>query len=80
MEKQVLFTETVKGASRTYFFDLKESSNGNPYLSITETSRNQEGEYQRHRTLVFEKDFEKFASAVANTMKAYAGLERAEVA
>ncbi|MCI4648642.1 DUF3276 family protein [Phaeodactylibacter sp.] len=80
MEKQVLFTETVKGEGRTYFFDMKEASNGKPYLCITEASKNKEGEFQRNRTFVFEEDFEKFASAVANTMKAYAGLEKAETA
>ncbi|MBV6653723.1 MAG: DUF3276 family protein [Mameliella sp.] len=80
MEKQMLFTETVKGESRTYFFDLKEASNGKPYLSITETSKNKEGEFERRRTFVFENDLEKFSSAVANAMKAYTELDSAKAA
>lgn len=78
MEKQMLFTETVKGESRTYFFDLKEASNGKPYLCINESSKNKEGEFQRHRTFIFEEDFEKFSAALANAMKAYAGLQQAD--
>ncbi len=75
MEKQMLFTETVKGESRTFFFDLKEASNGKPYLCINESSKDKEGDFKRSRIFVFEEDFEKFASAVANTMEAYAKLE-----
>jgi|AntRauTorckE5430_2_1112549.scaffolds.fasta_scaffold17898_1 hypothetical protein len=80
MEKQMLFTETVKGEGRTYFFDMKEASNGKPYLCISESSKNKEGEFERHRTFVFEEDFEKYATAVANAMEAYAGLEKAKAA
>ena len=35
MEKQMLFSETVKGESRTFFFDLKENPRGR-FLKITE--------------------------------------------
>lgn len=63
MEKKVLFSETLKGG-RTYFFDLKEASNGKPFLSIVGSNKNQEGEYERVRLLVFSDDFEKFAEVL----------------
>ncbi len=78
MEKQNLFTETVKTESNTYFFDLRQASNGKPYLRITTSKKNQEGEYERIRMFVFEEDFEAFSGAVANAMKAY--TEKAEAA
>lgn len=61
MEKKNLFSETLKGAGRTYFFDLKEASNGNPFLCITESRKNQQGEYEKVRLYLFSEDFEKFS-------------------
>ncbi|TXB63017.1 DUF3276 family protein [Phaeodactylibacter luteus] len=78
MEKQVLFTETVKCEGRTYFFDLKEASNGKPYLCISSSSKNKEGEFERNRIFIFDGDFERFAQAIASSMEAYAKLEKAD--
>lgn len=78
MEKQVLFTETIKGESRTYFVDLREARTGKPYLNICESSkRKDKDEYENNRILVFEGDFEAFASTIAKAMEAYAKLEPA---
>jgi hypothetical protein len=60
MEKKNLFSETLKGAGRTYFFDLKETSQGKPYLIITESHKNQQGEFEKVRLYLFSEDFEKF--------------------
>lgn len=64
MEKTALFSETLKGSSRTYFFDLKQANNGKPYLSVVESRKNQEGEYERARLLIFSDDFEKFSEVL----------------
>ena len=78
MEKQLLFTETIKGEMRTYFLDMKEARNGKPYLSICESSKvKDKDEFERNRILIFEADFEAFASGVAKAMEAYAKLEPA---
>lgn len=78
MEKQLLFTETIKGESRTYFVDMKEARNGKPYLSISETFKvKDKDEFDRNRIFVFEGDFEAFASTIAKAMEAYAKLEPA---
>jgi hypothetical protein len=70
MEKNVLFNEMLKGQSRTYFFDVKESSNGNPYLSICESkkSKEKEGEYETSRLFVFHKDGEAFAEMLSRAV------------
>lgn len=72
MEKQTLFTETVKAEGRTFFFDLKEASNGKPYLCITSSHKNKEGAYEKTRIFIFEDGFEQFSDALANAMKSYA--------
>ncbi len=71
MEKNTRFAETVKGDFRTYFFDLRGSEKGNPYLLITESrkSKEVEGEFEKSRILVGEKDFEKFAEALNKAIR-----------
>ena len=36
-------SKTVKAGSRTYFFDLRETKEGQPYLTITESRFKGEG-------------------------------------
>jgi len=38
-EQQIVFTKTLKAGQRTYFFDVKETSRGEYYLSLTESKR-----------------------------------------
>jgi len=71
MEKQTFFSETVKTEGRTYFFDLKEASNGTPYLCITSSQKNKEGAYDKTRIYIFEDGFEQFSDALAKAMKSY---------
>jgi len=35
----VVFNRTLKAGKRTYFFDVKETNNGEYYLSLTESKR-----------------------------------------
>jgi hypothetical protein len=47
-------SKTVKAGSKTYFFDLKETKEGQPYLTITESRFKGEGqEHQRSSIMVF---------------------------
>lgn len=68
MEKKTLYSETVKGASSTYFFDLRAAKNGKPYLSIVESRKGNEGAFERVRMLVLSPDFDKFAAALAKAV------------
>jgi hypothetical protein len=64
MEKKTLYSETVKGASSTYFFDLSVAQNGKPYLSIVESRKGKDGAFERMRMMILSQDFEKFAAAL----------------
>ncbi len=64
MEKKTLYSETAKGASSTYFFDLRTAKNGKPYLSMVESRKGKEGAFERVRMLVRSPDFDKFAAAL----------------
>jgi len=38
-KKEEIFTKAVRAGKRTYFFDVKVTSNGDKYLTITERKR-----------------------------------------
>lgn len=54
-------SKTVKAGGRTYFFDLKETQEGDPYLAITESwSKGEDDEWERSRLLVFPDHAQEF--------------------
>lgn len=55
-----LFSISVAAGSRTYFFDVKESVNGNKYLKISESRKDPEGEFEHSRVMVYEEHIEQF--------------------
>jgi hypothetical protein len=57
--------KTVKAGSTTYFFDVKETKGGKPYLVITESRFKGEGsERQRSSIVVFPEQINEFTSAL----------------
>ncbi len=63
-----LFTRKVAAGSRTYFFDVKESSEGAKYLKISE-SRNKGDSFERHRIMIFEEDIFAFNVALQEAIR-----------
>ena len=55
-------TKTVKGASRTYFFDVRRSKDGRPFLVITESRLK---EQQRVQITLFPEQAQEFLQALA---------------
>ena len=59
-------SKTVKAGAKTYFFDLKETKEGKPYLVITESRFKGEGEERERNTIVvFPENAEAFVKAVS---------------
>jgi hypothetical protein len=57
-------SKTVKGGSKTYFFDLKETKEGQPYLTITQSRFMGEGkERERASIVVFPDHAQDFLEA-----------------
>jgi hypothetical protein len=58
-------SKTVKAGSKTYFFDVKETKEGKPYLLITESRFKSEGEErERSSIIVFQDNAQEFTEAV----------------
>ena len=45
---------------RTYFLNVKENRMGDLYLTIVESKKHGETDFERHQVLVFEEDIEEF--------------------
>ena len=45
---------------RTYFFNLKENRTGDLFLTVVESKKHGESDFERHQVVIFEEDFDKF--------------------
>ncbi|MBM2844837.1 MAG: hypothetical protein HW407_149 [Bacteroidetes bacterium] len=80
--KDEIFTKRVRAGKRTYFFDVKSTkSEKDFYITITESKRVGEDEYEKHKIFLYKEDFEKFRDALGETVEFVQAklLEHAEV-
>lgn len=67
--KDEIFTKRVRAGKRTYFFDVKSTkSEKDFYITITESKRVGEDDYEKHKIFLYKEDFEKFRDALAETV------------
>ncbi len=67
--KDEIFTKRVRAGKRTYFFDVKSTKSGKDfYITITESKRVGDNEYEKHKLFLYKEDFEKFRDALAETV------------
>ncbi len=67
--KDEIFTKRVRAGKRTYFFDVKATkSEKDFYITITESKRVGEEEYEKHKIFLYKEDFEKFRDALDETV------------
>lgn len=70
-EKEEIFSKAVKAGRRTYFFDVKSTRDNDYYLTITESKKFSDGNYERfekHKIFLYKEDFEKFEEALSETL------------
>lgn len=68
-QRNEVFSQTVRAGKRTYFFDVKETRNGELFLTITESKRRFNNEtnkffYEKHKVFLYKEDFEKFTEGL----------------
>ncbi len=67
--KDEIYTKRVRAGKRTYFFDVKATkSEKDFYITITESKRVGEEEYEKHKIFLYKEDFDKFADALNETV------------
>jgi len=67
--REDIFSQAVRAGKRTYFFDVKETRNGQQYLTITESKKRfnpEDGKffYEKHKIFLYNEDFEKFKNGL----------------
>lgn len=63
--REELYTKRVRAGKRTYFFDVKSTkSEKDFYVTITESKRVGEEEYEKHKIFLYKEDFDKFSDAL----------------
>ncbi len=68
--KDEIFTKRVRAGKRTYFFDVKSTkSEKDFYITITESKRVGDDEYEKHKIFLYKEDFDKFREALAETIE-----------
>lgn len=67
--KEEIFTKRVRAGKRTYFFDVKATkSEKDYYITITESKRVGEEDYEKHKIFLYKEDFDKFIDALSETI------------
>ena len=59
----------LKGAGRTYFFDVEKTREGKAYLRITESRKGKSDTFERNSIHVFPEDASSFSETVAEITK-----------
>ncbi len=67
-DRKEIFSERIAAGSRTYYFDVKISSDGTRYLTIDEVRDSQRS--TKHRVMVFQENIEKFMEALHGANRA----------
>jgi len=64
VERQEIFSKSLRAGKRTYFFDVKATRRNDYYLTITESKKrfNKDGRfhYEKHKIFLYKEDFDAF--------------------
>jgi len=55
-----IYTEKAVSGKRTYFFNVKENRNGDRFLNIVESKKNDKNYFERFSVIIFEEDIDIF--------------------
>ncbi|MCC7203421.1 MAG: DUF3276 family protein [Nitrospirae bacterium] len=62
-EKASIYTRMIRAGRRTYFFDVREARNNKRFMIIAESTRSDDGTFNRSSVIVFPDDVENFLTA-----------------
>ena len=85
MDKEIVFSKSVKAGKRIYYLDVKKSKNEDLFVAITESKKKVTGydedaqvTYEKHKIFLYKEDFNKFTDGledVINFIKREQGIE-----
>jgi len=68
--KESIYSQRLRaGKRRTYFFDVRATKGEDYYITITESKKRFDDDgYDRHKVFIYKEDFNKFITALSNTV------------
>ncbi len=73
IDREEIFSRTVRAGKRTYFFDVKATRRGEYYLTITESKKrfDKDGRFhfEKHKVFLYKEDFDKFADGLNDVIE-----------
>ncbi len=67
-DREEVYSQRVRAGKRTYFFDVKTTQRDDYYVSITESKKNFDGQFIKHKIFLYKEDFEKFTEGLNQTL------------
>lgn len=68
-ERGLVYSKRLPAGKRTYFFDVRETRNGDYYIVITESKKKfDEFTYIKQKLHIYKEDFNKFSENLKETM------------
>lgn len=69
-EEESVFSKRVRaGKRRTYFFDVKKTRGDDYFITITESTRREDGfGYKRHKLFLYKEDFNRFVASLTEVV------------
>jgi len=75
IDKEIVFSKSVKAGKRIYYLDVKKNRKDEMFLTITESKKVVVGEgndsqvnFEKHKIFLYQEDFEKFLSGLNQTI------------
>lgn len=80
-DRDFVFSESVKAGKRIYYFDVKQSSTGENFVSITESKKVVDGgtpdaphfTFEKHKVFLYKEDYRKFMNALKKAIAVASG-------
>ena len=79
MSDKEIYSSKISKGSRTYFFDIKKTKDGDFFLKISESKKTLL-KLGNHRLIVFDKDLNDFVEALNETLTKFKELNKQEQA
>ena len=76
IDKDVIFSHSIKAGKRIYYMDVRKTRKNEMYLSITESKKIVSGEgdeqqvsFEKHKIFLYREDFSNFIDGLTKTIK-----------
>src|SRR4030042_4666323 len=73
VERQEIFSKSLRAGKRTYFFDVKTTRRNDYYLTITESKKRYQRDgrfyFEKHKIFLYKEDFDKFSEGLSESVE-----------